>query len=213
MLASIRLGFSIPCSFTSFARDLSLLFHTHSTMRFFGAFALVATLASSVFVAAAPAPVAAVPAIVAREPAPIAVADALAVRTDGGCDCNNVKDILLDLQVKVKIQLDILGKDFSSRAQDCTLNDFHTAALKVITYDGIKGPCDQLTIDIKAAITLILSLKARVELDLLGVGYISLCGILADLVFVSRTFIQFLSISNIHYFFSSSSKSSLQSWS
>jgi hypothetical protein len=78
-------------------------------MRFFGAFALVATLASSVFVAAAPAPVAAVPAIVAREPAPVAVADALAVRTDGGCDCHNVKDVLLDLEVKVKVQLDILG--------------------------------------------------------------------------------------------------------
>jgi hypothetical protein len=62
--------------------------------------------------------------------------------------------------------------------------------LDVITFDGIKGPCDQLTIDIKAAIAVIVSLKATVELDLLGIGYIDLCGILADLVIVRLLFFE-----------------------
>jgi hypothetical protein len=93
-------------------------------MRFFNTFAFVATLVSSVFVAAAPAPVAAVPAIVAREPAPISVADALAVRTDGGCDkCSNVNDILVDLQDKVKVQLYMLCECFSSQLLDLYSND------------------------------------------------------------------------------------------
>jgi hypothetical protein len=79
-------------------------------MRFFGALTLVAAMASSVFVAAAPAPVAAVPAIVARVPEPMPFAEASALAERGGCDCKDVKSILLDLEIKVKVHIAVLGK-------------------------------------------------------------------------------------------------------
>jgi hypothetical protein len=53
-----------------------------------------------------------------------------------------------------------------------------------VKYEDLKGPCDEISIAIKVAISDVIALKAKTEFTLLGGGYISVCGILADLVFL-----------------------------
>jgi hypothetical protein len=98
----------------SFARDLSFpsqklpfVLSPSTIMRFFGAFALVATMASSIFVAASPMPnPMPVPAIVeAREASPAPVTDIHA-----RCSKCDVSGIVAELKVKISVHLDILGK-------------------------------------------------------------------------------------------------------
>jgi hypothetical protein len=74
------------------------------------------------------------------------------------------------------------------------------AGVKVLTLDAITGPCNGLIADIKLAISLIVALKANVELQLLGCGYIELCGILAGLIKVCICFMQLLRLDHSQLF-------------